>query len=81
MEKLMEVKEKGDGKEEGSSKSGGLFSALGKRLGGGKRGALEADDEDMEMDEDEDDYLPLGGDKRSTRSSKKRGFPGGGNAK
>ncbi|KAH6669944.1 hypothetical protein B0J14DRAFT_108439 [Halenospora varia] len=70
MEKLMEVKEKGDGKEEGSSKSGSLFSALGKRLGGGgKRGGGtfdEGDDEDMEVDEDEDDYGPFGNCKRQS---------------
>lgn len=75
VEKLMEVKEE-SGKE-GKEKSGGgggsgLFSGLGKRLGGGGKRENEVEVGDMDVDDDEEDE----GTRKSTRSSKKRGFPG-----
>lgn len=82
LEKLVEVKEK-EAKEEGGKSGGGsgIFSGLGRRLGGGKRGGPYEgeDEEDMDLDYDDDDQM--GGGQRNTRASKKRGFPGFGNAK
>lgn len=76
VEKLMEVKEESS-KESNAKTSGGgggvggMFSGLGKRLGGGggKR-ENEVEEGDMDIDEDEEDE----GARKSTRSSKKRGF-------
>jgi COP9 signalosome complex subunit 7 len=79
VEKLIETKvnEKDKGKEKESSEdknysgiSSGLFSRIPK-LGAGaasKRG-MDGDDEAMEIDDDDDD-----GERRGSRSAKKRGF-------
>jgi COP9 signalosome complex subunit 7 len=76
VEKLMEPKEgKEEVPKEVAAKSGGMLSGLGKRLGGGgagKRGSEDHEDDEGEMElDDEDEDM---GEKRSTRSSKKRGF-------
>ncbi|CAG8973864.1 hypothetical protein HYALB_00010447 [Hymenoscyphus albidus] len=69
--------EKGKLESVGAETKGGLGSlvqGLGRKLGGGKRGAAADGEEDYDMDVDEDEEEVEG--RRNTRSAKKRGFGG-----
>ena len=74
VEKLVEGKSSDSSKNE----QGGILSGFGRRLGAGaasKRGIQGMDgddDDDMDVDDDDDDA----GDRRGSRSAKKRGFGG-----
>jgi len=73
VEKLLEVKGDGKGKEKENEEkgAGGLLSRIGK-LGAGaasKRGMDGEDDEAMEVDDEDEE-----GERRGSRSAKKRGF-------
>lgn len=70
VEKLMEVKDDPVKEAAKQNAAAGLFSGLGKRLGGG--GKRENDEEGGDMDVDDDEEEEVG--RKTTRSSKKRGF-------